>query len=127
MKNKTMKIIDLFNDIANNKKVPEKIKVGEDIYYFDIDESSYTRYIDNDEDYPRGLLEDIDLHNSYVWFNLIVEILEDKHNNIDPLNPISLEEFKGMNPSERYHATMVEYDKIEELRIAINYLLEKSE
>lgn len=80
-----MKVIDLFNDVANNKEVPKKIKISNYIYHFDINDSQYTRFIDNDNERPMALLEDIYLHNAYVWFNLNVEIIKDKPEKIEEL------------------------------------------
>lgn len=112
-----MKVIELFNDIANNKKVPNKIKISDCVYYFDINESTYTRFINNDKENPRGLLEDIDLHNAYVWFNLDVEILEDKPKKID-------EEHNFYSYAE-YTTYNHEADKVLYILRALNKLEEK--
>lgn len=128
-----IKVIDLFSNIANNKPVPNKIKISDYIYHFDIDESTYTRFINNDIENPRGLLEDINLHNAYVWFNLEVKIIEEKPKKIaeehyfysySEYNEIKHEVDKvlyilrGLNRLE---------DKTKDLAKAVNYLLEKSD
>lgn len=120
-----IKVIDLFNDIANNKPVPSRVKILDYIYHFDIDENTYTRYINNDLDNPRGLLEDIDLHNAYVWFNLEVEIIEEKPKKIDEL---SFEFINSHGNISQHKASEIDIiNKINELTKKVNYLLKKSD
>lgn len=45
---------------------------------------------------------------------------------IKPINKITFEEFKNMNPKERFEATIKEYDKINQIINALN-LLKKEE
>lgn len=115
-----MKVIDLLN-LVYNKKAPKKI-----LY-------KYCEYELNPEINDYKNKDGLELF-SYLFTNeeqalfLEVEIIEEKQQeSIQPLAPISFEEFKRMNPVERYHATIVEYDKIEELRVAVNYLLKKED
>lgn len=53
------------------------------------------------------------------------EVIEEKPKKIEELELVSLEIFKTMTPAERYHVTAKEYDKINDLTEAVNYLLEK--
>ena len=55
----------------------------------------------------------------------VKEMLEEKPKKIEELELVSLEEFKTMTPAERYHVTAIEYDRINDLTKAVNYLLEK--
>lgn len=55
------------------------------------------------------------------------EIIEEKPEKIEPLELVNFSKFKEMNPEERYLITAKEYDKLEELRLAFNYLLERSD
>lgn len=81
-----MKVIDLFKNISDydtyfgrndgSISLPDKIKVSDYEYKLDIDDGSYNRK-DRDGEYTIGLLEDINLHNTYLWFNLEVEIIEE--------------------------------------------------
>lgn len=73
-----MKIIDLLIDIKEDKLLPNKIKVSDYIYKLDINDLQYYRCIDKEKELYRSLLEDISLHNAYVWINLEYEIIEDK-------------------------------------------------
>lgn len=116
-----IKVIDLFNNISNNKPVPSKIKISNYIYHFDINESTYTRFINNDLENPRGLLEDINLHNAYVWFNLEVKIIEEKPKKIGEIG--NLANYKGNTLIGANMWTF--YYKLNELTKAVNYLLEK--
>lgn len=131
-----MKIIDLLVKIANSEEVPNKIKIGNDIYWFDINDSQYTRFANNDLGKPFGLLEDMDLHNAYVWFNLDVEIIEDKHKKIELLeiNKDTGDNYYIVDFETRRHIYFgtdeCEQKIIEQqnnIAKAINYLLEKSD
>lgn len=52
------------------------------------------------------------------------EIIEpvEENEDIEQLDPFNYDEFKNMTSKERFEATIVEYDKINELVIAINKL-----
>ncbi len=117
-----VKLIDLLLQYSNKGRMPKKIKYGDVIWEWN--GSNYedkTKVLDSNKRYLLGK------HNFNI-LNNEVEIIEEKPIEfIEPLKPISLEEFKKMNPEERYHATIVEYDKIEELRSAVNYLLKKED
>lgn len=64
-----MKVIDLYNKIANGEEVPEKIKVDDKYYYYDeTDYAEFYRY--------RTILED-DVLTDYVNLNDEVEIIEE--------------------------------------------------
>lgn len=133
-----MKIIDLFNDIANNKEMPKMIKISNYIYHFDIDESKYIRFINDDLENPRGLLEDINLYNAYVWFNLDVGIIEEKPEKIEKLTLNGktigfgiMKEWMDFTPNdnEQKICSAIESVGINQNKIikAVNYLLEKSD
>ena len=77
-----MKVIDLLNKIANGEEVPKRIKISDNYYHFDIDDSDYYNDIDN----KATLIENIYLHNAYVWLNKEVEILDEEDKDI-PLIP----------------------------------------
>lgn len=66
-----------------------------------------------------------DLCRDEYLFEIIEEV--EKTKEIEPLEFISFNKFKSMCPEERYAVTAKEYDKLEELRVAINYLLKKEE
>lgn len=55
----------------------------------------------------------------------VKEMLKENPKKIEELELVSLEEFKTMTPAERYHVTAIEYDRINDLTKAVNYLLEK--
>lgn len=78
-----MKIIDLLNKIANGEEVPKRIKISDNYYHFDTDDSDYY----NDADNKDTLMENIYLHNAYVWLNKEAEILDDKEDKDIPLIP----------------------------------------
>lgn len=125
----TIKIIDLYNNIANGKSVPERIK------YFDC-ELIYNRYF---QDYQyistsehvtcEMLLENINGCN----LNDEVEIIEDKPKKIDKIiieydNKDGICKLAYMNNCyELNPQEVIILDKIEELRNSVNYLLEKSD
>lgn len=117
-----LKIIDLLTKIATQEAPPKKIKWNYHVYIYD---EQYDDYYEE----TTALFEN-EMGNGMLFKSLndYVEIIEEKQQeSIQPLAPISFEEFKRMNPVERYHATIVEYDKIEELRVAVNYLLKKED
>ena len=62
--NKTIKVIDLLNKIANGKEVPKKIKYDDDIYEYDYDEKNYAYFF-------------ID-HYNYLFDEDITQILDDE-------------------------------------------------
>lgn len=116
-----MKVIELLN-LVYEKKAPKKILYKYCEYEFD----SYKEdYINKD-----GLsLFAYLFNNEEQILYLEVEIIEDieKPKEIGPLNKMTFEEFKMMNNQERFEATIKEYDKIDEMRYVVNYLLEKSD
>lgn len=81
------------------------------------------------------MLEDINLHNAYVWFNLDVEIIEEiekpkeiekaiiEYDNKDEQCKLAYaNSCYELSPQE-----VIILDKIEELRKAVNYLLKKED
>ena len=79
---KKIKIIDLLCLISNGEEVPKRIKISDNCYHFDIDDSDYY----NDADNKATLMENIYLHNAYVWLNKETEILDEEDKDI-PLIP----------------------------------------
>ena len=119
-----MKIIDILNDYANGK-IKEGFKFRYDNKDWVIEDDSihsinrYSNYADMG-DYV--YFEDcFDLSN----LNDEVEIIEEKPEHIEELKLVSFEEFKTMTPGERYRVTIAEYDRINKLIKAVNYLLDK--
>lgn len=80
---KKIKIIDLLCLISNGEEVPKRIKISDNCYHFDIDDSDYY----NDADNKATLMENIYLHNAYVWLNKETEILDDEEDKDIPLIP----------------------------------------
>ena len=62
--NKTIKVIDLLNKIANGEEVPKKIRYDDDIYEYDYDEKNYAYFF-------------IDIYN-YLFDEDITQILDDE-------------------------------------------------
>lgn len=116
-----MKVIELLN-LVYEKKAPKKMLYKYCEYEFIPEANDYQNrdglalfeYLFK---YERKALE------------LEVEIIEEieKPKEIGPLNKMTFEEFKMMNNQERFEATIKEYDKINEMRYVVNYLLEKSD
>ena len=84
-----MKVIDLLNKIANGEEVPKRIKISDNYYHFDIDDSDYYNDVDN----KATLIENIYLHNAYVWLNKEVEILDEEDKDIPLIPDDELHEF----------------------------------
>ncbi len=82
--NKKIKIIDLIDKIYHKNNIPKKIKIGENIYFYDYDMGYYRK---NDEEYNLRvyLTEDLGLD---VYEDLVreVEILEDNTEEIEELD-----------------------------------------
>ena len=122
-----MKLIDLLVKIENKTlKDNARVIIDDKLYYYNSeDKKFYTTPNDKFQYTYRNICTyELDLPFEIIDKQEIKE--EDKPEKIEPLNPISLEQFKTMNLAEGSHATMIEYDKIEELRNTVNYLLEKS-
>ena len=66
-----MKVIDLYNKIANGEKVPTKIKVDNKIYIYDVLEHFYKMRDEVDD-----LLELCTIFSSDVFMNMEVEIMK---------------------------------------------------
>ena len=98
--NKKIKIIDLYNMIANKEKIPKKIKYAGEVYHHNIFKSNYFR-------------DDNGSHLDFMDLNDEVEILEDNTEEIEELE--ELEEYDYIN----------KYDKIDiqENRLKINKLI----
>lgn len=121
-----MKVIDLYNLMFNKKDLPEKIKVNEQIFTLRQDCDGDYWY---GSDFDHQTIEESQNRNLEYVINLDVEIIEEieKPKEIKPLNKMTYEEFKMMNPRERFEATIKEYDKIDKMRYAVNYLLKKED
>ncbi len=115
-----MKIIDILNKIANGEEVPKKIIFRGRKYEYSERIMNLFNYknIDND----KYLSE---LYHIENILNDEVEIIEERPEPIEELKLVSFEEFKTMTPGERYRVTIAEYDRINKLIKAVNYLLEK--
>lgn len=125
-----IKIIDLLNKMANKKNMPKIVKFQNYIYEFEDFRNDYV-IVNN------GFNQN--LSSSFLFFGIFskntnylndyVEIIEEveKPKEIDSLELVDFPRFKNMCPEERYIITAKEYEKIEELRNAVNYLLKKEE
>lgn len=115
----TIKIIDLYNNLANGKEVPKKIKYKEHNLIYDKEDMHDYIYISlGGEITCDTLLENIDANN----LNDEVQILEDK--------PKKIDDFKLRNEKGEIliGANMwAIYYKLNELTQAVNYILEKSD
>lgn len=85
---KTMKVIDLYNKIANGESVPKEIKVNDNIYHYDeTDCNEFYRY--------RTMLNEF--LTDYVDLNDEVEIIEDSPKTLeDILTPDELKCFEDL-------------------------------
>ena len=119
-----MRIIDILNDYAKGK-IKDGFKFRSGNYNWVIEEDgihSINRYSNYADMGDYVYFEDcFDLSN----LNDEVEIIEEKPEHIEELKLVSFEEFKTMTPGERYRVTIAEYDRINKLIKAVNYLLEK--
>lgn len=107
---KTIKIIDLMIKIANGEEVPKKIKYYDTLYVYEDKNKDYFCG-DKDEYYTDALLFPYTI-SPKEFLNYVVEIVEDKPEEIiaNALNYI--EEHKSTNP----HLTLLLVDsEIEEL------------
>lgn len=114
----TMKIIDLYNGIADGKEVPKKIKYKEHSLIYDKEDMHDYIYISLGGITCDTLLENIDASD----LNDEVEIIEDKPKKIDDfkLRNEKGETLIGANMWAIYY-------KLNELTQAVNHLLEKSD
>lgn len=120
-----MKIIDILNKIANGEEVPKKIKYDARIMEYDHNKQDYNGYYSNGNgNWLFQYLFD-KCRDTKHFINDEVEIIEEKPEPIEELKLVSFEEFKTMTPGERYRVTIAEYDRINKLIKAVNYLLEK--
>lgn len=111
MKN-TIKIIDLLNKIANKEEVPKKIKYNNEIWKYMKSENDYTNvkkflFMDNIMNYD----------SVETFLNLEVEIIEEIE------KPKKVEKLKYRCGDFAWNLLK---EQQEEIRIAVNYLLEKS-
>ena len=113
-----MKVIDLLNKITKGE-IPKKIKYRNATYIYDEKQEDYGFFFIDHYEY---LLDDIRIISQ---LNNEVEIIEDKPKHIEELKEFDFGTFKGMTPYEVFEATMEEYKKFNELRKAVNYLLDK--
>lgn len=109
--NKKIKVIELLNMVANEEKLPKKIKYGEPSLENKIYKLSNVAYIDYTTNFggtPRCLFSD---HNTNI-LNDYVEILEDKEE-------IDIENIKELEYLKDYEADKTDIrlnrDKINEL------------
>ena len=119
--NKKIKIIDLIDKIYHKNNIPKKIKIGENIYFYDYDMGYYRK---SDEEYNLRvyLTEDLGLD---VYEDLVreVEILED---NTEEIEELEKEQEAIGNPKTLRQEIRLYYDsnkmgdKINELVKAIN-------
>ena len=120
-----MKIIDILNKIANGEEVPKKIKYDARIMEYDHNKQDYNGYYSNGNgNWLFQYLFD-KCRDTKHFINDEVEIIEERPEPIEELKLVSFEEFKTMTPGERYRVTIAEYDRINKLIKAVNYLLEK--
>jgi hypothetical protein len=109
-----MKIIDLLNKIANNEKVPKRVRYINLIWEYDDEIKDYI----HDDLYLFYKINGIGLTENYV------EILEEEKKIPEKLELPSFIEFKTMTPEERYVITAREYDVLNDL---IDYLKSKGD
>lgn len=120
-----MEIIDILNKIANGEEVPKKIKYDARIMEYDHNKQDYNGYYSNGNgNWLFQYLFD-KCRDTKHFINDEVEIIEERPEPIEELKLVSFEEFKTMTPGERYRVTIAEYDRINKLIKAVNYLLEK--
>lgn len=109
-------VIELLNNFIKGKEPKGKFKVSDGTILKSLEE--LLEY--------EGLKDELyDIKMILESLTDKVEILEEKPEPIEELKLVSSEEFKTMTPEERYHVTAIEYDKINEINKAVNYLLEK--
>lgn len=115
-----IKIIDLLNKIANNKEVPEKIKIKNVIY-------EYRGYMYCTE---KANYQDIEDYLFGKWnFNILndeAEIIEETKK-IEKIEKPTQDEYLYSTGKELYENDMKVYDKVNELIDEINNLKEKKE
>lgn len=122
----TMKIIDLFNDIANGKKLPKTIIFDTETYHL----NPNNHYVRECGDTVKKLEND---YNLLLCLNDEAEIIEEKSKKIDKIiieydNKDEICKLAYMNNCyELNPQEVIILDKIEELRNSVNYLLEKSD
>lgn len=109
-----MKVIDLLNKIANGEEMPQRVKISDNYYHFDISDSDYYNDVDN----KATLMENIYLHNAYVWFNLEAEIFDDEEDKDIPF--ISDDELWSINGKKGIIEDANTYSEISR-DTAINY------
>lgn len=90
--NKTIKVIELLNKIANGEGVPKKIKYDDDIYEYDYDEKNYAYFF-------------ID-HYNYLFDEDITQILDDEVEIIEDNDKLEKINVKTGDNCKRF----IEYD-----------------
>lgn len=119
--NKKIKIIELYNLIANKENLPQRIVYKGVIYNWD--NSRYLHYedkISNEEAFSEGICTEMVL-NDYIEI-LNDELLEDNTEEIEELNPNDIYFKDG---TELVYKLM--YDKINELVRAVNQIRKEKE
>lgn len=111
-----MKVIDILVNIASKKEVPQKIKYGDIIWQFN--GSTYEDKTQDLDSYKRYFFGKYNLN----ILNHEIEIIEEKPKKIKTIN------FRNEKGETLIGANMWEfYYRLNELRNAVNYLLEKSD
>lgn len=111
-----MKIIDILNKIANGEEVPKKIKYDARIMEYDHNKQDYNGYYSNGNgNWLFQYLFD-KCRDTKHFINDEVEIIEEKPKHIEEINYL---EHVGIDLSEAV------CKKINELKEAVNYLLDK--
>jgi hypothetical protein len=116
-----MKVIDLLKKIEKGENIPQKIKVYQEIFEWDILEHYYER--SNGDD----LLELCTIFNTGELLSMEVELIEDEIDidSIIELEEFELDQFVTMDKNERFDRTMIEYSKINQLVQAVKQLNKK--
>lgn len=115
-----IKVIDLFNKIANGEEVPKKLRYNFKTYFYDSETQDYC-----DWDNTYGLFSDY-LENNYGLSNCLndeIEILEEEKKIPEKLEDYYLDK-KGECPIELTIYEQILRDKINDI---IDYLKSKGE
>lgn len=105
-----MKIIDIFNKIANDEEVPKKVKFNDEIYTYKPEWKDYA-----DEDAHYGLFVDT-ISNTYQITKMLNEEIEiiEEDKKIEKLVIKSIEDSEHFDMKEKINEIIDKIEKLEE-------------
>lgn len=105
-----MKIIDIFNKIANDEEVPKKVKFNDEIYTYKPEWKDYA-----DEDTHYGLFVDT-ISNTYQITKMLNEEIEiiEEDKKIEKLVIKSIEDSEHFDMKEKINEIIDKIEKLEE-------------